>query len=87
LNEMFLNRWIEQGRHIEFQPRSSDLTLLDFFLWGYLKNKVYTEECITTNDLKQKKQLSVEMLQRVEGSFRDRENHCTHAEGHPFVKC
>ncbi|KAF2367907.1 hypothetical protein FHG87_001352, partial [Trinorchestia longiramus] len=26
---------------VEWPPRSPDLTPCDFFLWGYLKNKVY----------------------------------------------
>lgn len=42
LNANFPNRWI--GRNstlIEWPPRSPDITPLDFFLWGVLKEKVY----------------------------------------------
>jgi len=30
-----------QKRTDEWPPRSSDLSPLDYFLWGYLKSKVY----------------------------------------------
>jgi hypothetical protein len=33
--------WIGRGGPITWPPRSSDLTPLDFFLWGYVKNIVY----------------------------------------------
>ncbi|PSN45669.1 hypothetical protein C0J52_22361 [Blattella germanica] len=36
LNETLPNRWI--GR---WPPRSPDLTPCDFFLWGFVKDKVY----------------------------------------------
>ena len=41
LGEVFGNRIIGLGHAVEWPPRSSDLTPYDFFLWGYLKNKVY----------------------------------------------
>ena len=40
LNENFPG-WIGRGAQIAWPPRSPDLTPLDFFLWGYLKEKVY----------------------------------------------
>ena len=43
LNEVFgENRVIAFQHNVEWPPRSPDLTLCDFFLWGYLKNKVFT---------------------------------------------
>lgn len=41
LDEVFPQRWIGRGGPTEWPPRSPDLTPLDFFLWGYLKTKVY----------------------------------------------
>lgn len=42
LNEHFPGRWIGLRSTVqEFPPRSPDLTPLDFYLWGHLKNKVY----------------------------------------------
>ena len=33
-------------------PRSPNLTVLDFFLWGYLKSKVYASKPKTIDELK-----------------------------------
>ena len=41
LTELFGDRVITLNRAVEWPPRSPDLTPLDFFLWGYLKSKVY----------------------------------------------
>jgi hypothetical protein len=41
LNEMFPARVISQRGNIEWPARSPDLNACDFFLWGYLKSKVY----------------------------------------------
>lgn len=52
INEYFPNRWI--GRNspvIAWSPRSPDLTPLDFFLWGSLKEKVYKDRPATVNEL------------------------------------
>lgn len=37
---MFPGKWIGTHSSIPWPPRSPDLTCLDYFLWGYLKNKV-----------------------------------------------
>jgi hypothetical protein len=50
LHETFPSRVISRfGDH----PRSCVLTPLDFFLWGYLKSKVYANKPTTTHALKQ----------------------------------
>lgn len=41
LNQMFRGKVIGPGFNCHWPPRSPDLTPLDFFFWGYLKNKVY----------------------------------------------
>jgi hypothetical protein len=35
------SRWPGRGSPLAWPPRSPDITLLDFFLWGYVKDKVY----------------------------------------------
>jgi hypothetical protein len=40
LNRRFPGRWIGRGGPIVWSPRSSDLNLLDFYLWGHLKSLV-----------------------------------------------
>jgi transposase len=41
LKTIFPDRLISRFGDIPWAPRSCDLTPLDFFLWGYLKSKVY----------------------------------------------
>jgi hypothetical protein len=38
--------------NVEYPSRSSNLTPLDFLLWGALKNAVYTSKPCTLEDLK-----------------------------------
>ena len=44
LNERFPDAWNLTGGPIPWPPRSPDLSPLDFFLWGYIKNIVYAEK-------------------------------------------
>lgn len=41
LNKVFPERWIGKRGTIEWPPRTSDPAPHDYFLWGYLKSKVY----------------------------------------------
>lgn len=41
LYNSFSGFWIGKGDPTAWPPRSPDLTPLDFFLWGFLKNKVF----------------------------------------------
>lgn len=41
LNATFAERWIGTYGPVRWPPRSPDLTPLDFWLWGYLKDRVY----------------------------------------------
>lgn len=41
LNEHFPNSWIGTRGPVAWPPRSPDITPMDFFLWGYIKNWVY----------------------------------------------
>lgn len=43
LNGTFGNKWIGRNTDPRWPPRSPDLTPLDFFLWGYLKQRVYKD--------------------------------------------
>jgi len=44
LNARFPDAWIGRGRPIPWPPRSPDLSPLDFFPWGYIKNNVLADE-------------------------------------------
>ncbi|PNF31703.1 hypothetical protein B7P43_G13374 [Cryptotermes secundus] len=41
LDKHFPGRWIGRDGPISWPPRSPDVTPLDFFLWGYVKDIVY----------------------------------------------
>jgi hypothetical protein len=42
----FPGRWIGRGGPIAWPPHSPDVNTLDFFLWGYVKVKVYSQRRI-----------------------------------------
>ena len=41
LNTRFQGRWIGRATPIALPPRSPDLTLMDFFIWGIVKDRVF----------------------------------------------
>jgi len=51
LNEVFPQRWFGRRGSIEWPPRSPDLTPMDFFFWGVVKNKVYEKNPKTVHEL------------------------------------
>lgn len=44
LNDAYPERWIGRGGPVSWPARSPDLTPLDFFLWGHMKQLVYRTE-------------------------------------------
>lgn len=52
LDEIFSGRWIERRGTIEGPPRSQ--TKRHYFIWGYLKDKVYQNRTANIEDLKNK---------------------------------
>jgi hypothetical protein len=46
-------RWIGRRGAIEYPPRSLDLTPLDFYLWGTLKDEVYRQKPATLKALRE----------------------------------
>ena len=62
LDRTLNQRWIGwRGSATKFPPRSPDLTPLDFYLWGTLKNTVYAR----------KPQTLVEPKDQIEHAFKD----------------
>ena len=62
LRELFGNRVIALHHAVEWPPRSPDLTPCDFFLWGYLKAKVYASPPNDLNDLQARIRQEVALL-------------------------
>ncbi|GBO36763.1 hypothetical protein AVEN_112134-1 [Araneus ventricosus] len=54
LDTTFPQRWTGEGAVMAWPPRSPDITPLDFYLWGYVKQHVYNERINGINHLKQR---------------------------------
>uniref|UniRef100_A0A0K0EGT5 Transposable element Tc3 transposase n=1 Tax=Strongyloides stercoralis TaxID=6248 RepID=A0A0K0EGT5_STRER len=77
LNRLFENRVISKKANINSPARSPNLNPLDFFLWGYLKDRVYSNSPKTLDELKENIErdidnISEDMFQNVMRSFRSR---------------
>jgi len=86
VQELFGNRVISRFGDIPWPPRSPDLSVCDFFLWGYLKNRVYTTRPRTMDELKQRIQeeirgIPTEMLQQAMGNLKGRLKECIRTGG------
>lgn len=51
LDDSFPSRWIGRNGPIPWPPRSPDLTILDFFVWGTMKELVYSTPVRSLDDL------------------------------------
>lgn len=54
LNAMFQDRWIGRFGPRRWPARSPDLTPLDFYLWGAVKNEVYSQPRESVEQLREK---------------------------------
>lgn len=70
LAEFFGRRVIALYHDIEWPPRSPDLTPCDFFLWGYIKSKVYVTPPQSIEDLIQRIRTAFENLKENEDLIR-----------------
>ena len=87
LREMFGARVISHRGDVQWPPRSPDLNACDYFLWGYLKNRVYQNRPRTIVDLKRNIRtevaaISPEVLRRVMHGLPLRLEECVENEGH-----
>ena len=53
VRNMFPGHLISRFGDVPWPPRSPDLSTCYFFLWGYLKSRVYTHKPRMLNDLKE----------------------------------
>lgn len=89
LHQTFPNRWIGRRGPTEWPARSPDLTPVDYFLWGYLKNKIYAEKPNNIDDLKEKirheiRNITPEIVDNVQKEFILRLGHCLAVNGQHF---
>lgn len=89
LDLVFPNRWIGRLGPIAWPPRSPDLTPLDFFLWGFLKDRVFRTSPETLQEMEDKIMENClipdeNMFARVRHSFGQRILWCMHEGGKQF---
>lgn len=86
VRELFPGKLISRFGDIAWPPRSPDLTPCDFFLWGYLKSRVYTNspstiEALQENIRREIAAISPELCKRVFANMRERLQECLRLEG------
>ena len=93
LNEKLPGKWIGRRGPIEWPARSPDLTPLDFFFWGVIKDRVYGEKFTEIESLKAAiaREVSIvngdtDLLQRVCASVTNRIQQCIEVNGGHFEK-
>ncbi|GBN55525.1 hypothetical protein AVEN_59917-1, partial [Araneus ventricosus] len=77
------------GGFQEWPPRSSHLTPMDFFLWGYLKQQVYSTPPPTLQDLQRRitdacANVTPAMLHHVQSEVQTSAQICIVADGEKF---
>jgi hypothetical protein len=65
LREMFPQHDISRGGDIPCLTRSHDLSACDYFLWGYLKSKVFISKPKTTKELKEETAANPKQMARL----------------------
>lgn len=53
LNTNFGEKWLANNGPIRWPARSPDITPLDFYFWGFLKNKIYSVRSNTVEELRE----------------------------------
>ena len=86
LRENFPGRLISRFGDTHWPFRSPDLTPVDFFLWGFLKNRVYAGRPHTAEELKQSIHrevtgIPIDVLNRLLHDMRNRFLECFSRDG------
>ena len=89
LNNMYLQRWIGRAGPVSWPARAPAMTSLDFFLWGFIKDKVYKEPPTTREDMKNWIReacvaIPRHILLKPVDNFQTRMNLCLEANGANF---
>lgn len=89
LDRDYTDRWIGRGGPVAWPARSPDLTPLDFFLWGTIKDKVYQNVPTTPANMMERitnacRDINEETILRCHDSFIKRIDKCIEVNGHHF---
>ena len=87
MNEIFDEKWIGRGGAVVWPPRSPDLTSPDYFLWGFVGERVMAVAPTTPEDIKERirrarTKITTQMLAEVRQSFHQLINKCLQVERH-----
>lgn len=69
LDATYPGRWIGNGGPVAWPPRSPDINVLDFYLWGAMKDLVYATEIRSQEDLLQRIQDAADANRLIPGVF------------------
>ena len=80
------NKLISRNGDIHWPPRSPDLSSCDYFLWGYLKSKVFATRPDTIQELKERIRTEIRaitplVLRRVSENLQNRLTQCVQNNG------
>lgn len=86
IRRLFPGKVISNRRDIDWPPHSLDLSPCDFFLWGFLKSRVYLDKPRTVGELKNAIEREIraiprDMLRRVMINFSQRLEECVEKDG------
>ncbi|EFN65938.1 hypothetical protein EAG_08130, partial [Camponotus floridanus] len=85
LRTVFENR-ISRNADVNWPPRSCDLTPLDYFLWGTVKDKCYANQPETIQELKHEIKIAIDEIrahtvENVLKNWVDRIGYCAASRG------
>jgi hypothetical protein len=90
LNNLYGDRWMGTNGPVRWPARSPDLTPLDFFIWGHVKNLVYnpsppdTVEDLRNRILNSFLSIKRQSLVKATNSLKKRAKLCIRKGGHQF---
>lgn len=89
LDARFPDRWMGRGGPITWPPRSPDLNVLDFFVWGYIKNFIEHRRDGTENEVREEiiaafNTITPEMAHRATRNIIRRAQLCVQERGRHF---
>lgn len=90
LTELFHQNWIGRGGPVPWPARAPDLTPMDYFVWGTVKEIVFKECPTTPEDMMERirnafQQINeTNMASRVLSNFQKRIRICIQEEGRQF---
>lgn len=87
LNNQFVERWFGRMSVTSWPARSPDLSIMDFFVWGWVKQIVYQEHIPNDTEILKRRitaavlSIPIEQIQAAFGEFRNRIENCANLGG------